>query len=336
MEQKDKILISIGTDLSIFEEGSDVRRRQILYAKDWKEVHIIVFSPAKDDYKDIKICDNCYLYPTKSFIKIFAIYQAFIIGLNISRKKKINNITCQDPFFTSISAILLKNKLGSELEIQIHTDIGSPSFSEEFGNKIRKYISKWSLKKANTIRVVSSRIRDFLVSSMHISINNIYIKPIFVDKQEIANTPISTDLHKKYPLFHRIVLMASRLEPEKNIEIVIYAWREILKRRNDILLLIVGSGSQKEYLHGIVNKYGLQPNIIFEPWVDKKTLISYYKSADLFLQTSKYEGYGMSLVEAMSAGCKVLSTDVGVAKEIGATITGLDIEELSDNIVYLI
>jgi glycosyltransferase involved in cell wall biosynthesis len=40
------------------------------------------------------------------------------------------------------------------------------------------------------------------------------------------------------------------------------------------------------------------------------------KTADLFLVTSNYEGYGMTIVEALAAGCTVVSTDVGCAREV--------------------
>ena len=51
-----------------------------------------------------------------------------------------------------------------------------------------------------------------------------------------------------------------------------------------------------------------------EPWTDDP--FSYYKTADLFLLTSNYEGYGMAVVEAMAAGCPVIMTDVGLAGEV--------------------
>ena len=53
-----------------------------------------------------------------------------------------------------------------------------------------------------------------------------------------------------------------------------------------------------------------------EGW--RSDVVSYYKTADVFFQTSLYEGYGLSAVEANVAGCPVVSTDVGVASELGA------------------
>ena len=58
----------------------------------------------------------------------------------------------------------------------------------------------------------------------------------------------------------------------------------------------------------------MQDNVIFEPWTDD--LFSYYKTAGLFLLVSNYEGYGRTVVEAMAAGCPVITTDVGIAGDV--------------------
>ena len=59
--------------------------------------------------------------------------------------------------------------------------------------------------------------------------------------------------------------------------------------------------------------------MVFEGW--QENLISYYKTANLFLLSSNYEGYGMTLLEAAAAGCPIISTDVGIAGELLAPET---------------
>ena len=64
----------------------------------------------------------------------------------------------------------------------------------------------------------------------------------------------------------------------------------------------------------IVSNNGLHGNVVFAGWSDD--IVSYYKTADLFLLTSDYEGYGMTLIEAAAAGCPIVTTDVGAVGEI--------------------
>ena len=53
---------------------------------------------------------------------------------------------------------------------------------------------------------------------------------------------------------------------------------------------------------------------------DGKDVAPYYALTDLVLFPSKYDGYGMVIIEALAAGKPVLSTDVGIAREAGAII----------------
>ena len=80
------------------------------------------------------------------------------------------------------------------------------------------------------------------------------------------------------------------------------------------LLLIVGDGPERQKLESRIQNLELSTNIKIENWTDD--LVSYYKTADLFLLTSNYEGYGRTVVEAMAAGLPVIMTDVGIAGEL--------------------
>ena len=53
---------------------------------------------------------------------------------------------------------------------------------------------------------------------------------------------------------------------------------------------------------------------MIEPWRDD--LASFYKSFDVFLLPSNYEGWGRAVIEAMAAGLPVVMTDVGLAGEV--------------------
>ena len=358
----------ISTDRKIFEQGSTVRARQAEYAKDWDEVHIIIFNKKKSggirgqedggggQNGESVIAPNCWAYSTQSWIKLMYPFDAMRLGRFIIEKRGITEMTCQDASLTAMAGISFRKQFNIPLEIQVHEDIGSPNFGYTISNKIRKTLALSYLPKADKIRVVSNKIKDYLVGTLNIDVAKITVKPIFVDVEKIKNAPIieGADLHKKYPQFEKIVLIASRLEKEKNIGMAIRAWAEVIKKLNEknrkVGLVIVGDGSQFNTLKNLAGISDLtgqtQANagarfeskksgqsVIFENWADKDTLISYYKTCDQFLVTSLFEGYGMTLVEAHAAGCKIISTDVGVAREVGAKIVGWNEGELVEVIV---
>lgn len=340
-------VLMLSTDQNIFREGSGVRQRMIEYGGLFEELHIIVYTkkseirnPKSHAYRQagetnlkFQIAKNVWAYPTNTHLKPLYFFDAYRIAKQIFRISNFefrdSVITAQDPFETGLIGYLLKKKFKIPLQLQIHTDFLSPYFwRESLKNKIRVVLAKFLIPKADKIRVVSERIRKSLDLSLRARDsdrgNLIEVRPIPIDTEKIKNSPIKTDLHKKYPNHDFIILMASRLAREKNIGLAIKAMREIAKQYPKTLLVIVGDGPEREALELQVASFKLQDNIAFEPWTDD--LSSYYKTADLFLLTSNYEGYGRTAVEAEAAGLPVLMTDVGVA--IGETFPIGNLEEL--------
>ena len=68
---------------------------------------------------------------------------------------------------------------------------------------------------------VSQRIKQSLKAKSWKLKAIIEVRPVEVDLEKIKQTPITVDLHQKYPQFKKIILMASRLEPEKQIDLAI-------------------------------------------------------------------------------------------------------------------
>ncbi len=298
-------LLAIGTDQKLFELGSDVRARQIAYAKNLEALHIIVFTTQK--FPAQQFCANGWVYATNSWSRWFYVFDALNLGKQIIADQKISEITCQDPFLTAMVALRLKQKFLIPLEMQVHTDIGSEYFTYNFSNKIRKILARYSLPKANKIRVVSGRIKNYLIEKLKIPEERITIRPVVVDLEKIKNAKVTVDLHQKYPNFRKIILMASRLTKEKDIPTALKAFEIVSQQYPDAGLVIVGSGPEK---------FGEIRGVILEPWVDQETLFSYYKTADVFLSTSLYEGYGLSMQEASISGLKIVATDAGIATEL--------------------
>lgn len=326
----------LSIDKKIFEEESDVRARMLEYGTLFDELHIVVYIKRQAQNSKLKaqnIGANVFLYPTNTVFKFLYFLNAYKICKKIIKNNSIDIITSQDAF-TNLIAVKLKRKFKNiKIQIQLHTDFLSERFKKEsLKNFFRYYGYVKGVKNADCVRVVSKRIENSLEKSgVKDQKSKVKVLPIFVDVEGIKNALVSVDLRKKYPQFDFIILMVSRLEKEKDIPLAIEAMREVVKKEPKVGLVIVSDGSQLKALNLQTTSYKLQANIVFDGWQDKETIISYYKTADLFLQTSKYEGYGLALVEALAAGLPSLSTDVGVAKESGAMITERD--AVAENVI---
>ncbi|MSR71097.1 MAG: glycosyltransferase [Candidatus Taylorbacteria bacterium] len=299
-----KKILNLSIDSKLFEENSAVSKRFIEYGKLVSELHVVVYT--KKGFIQKKLVSNVYLYPTNTSFKFNYFFDALRLAKKILTSDMV--ITSQEAF-THMVGIMLKKKYGNTLELQYHTDFMSPYFKmESIKNYARYLVYCWSIKYADVIRVVSERVKKS-IQLKNIDQSLIRVEPIVVDVEKIKNTIPSFDLHKKYSQFDKIILMISRLEQEKDIVSGIKAFSEVLKEFPKTGLVVVGSGSQRSYLQNISNS-----SIIFEDW--QNDTVSYYKTADIFLNTSRYEGYGITLIEASMCKIPIVTTDVGIVDEI--------------------
>ena len=325
-------LIIISRDPKVLEVGSPVRNRMLEYGKLFDELYVIIYARTHNNNFEEKLLNNIFLYNSRSNNFFFVFIKTLGILFKICKKlKKEKNvwISTHDPFEAGIIGVLGKMIYGFGLQFQIHTDFLDPGFKrEKFINKVRVFIAKKILPYADSIRVVSDRIKDSLkTENLKLKTSSIHVLPIFVDVEKIKNQKIAFDLHKKYPEFEKIILIASRLTKEKNLDLALRSFSKILHKLPNAGLVIVGSGSEEVWLKKYATYLKIENNVRFEGWVNDP--VSYYKSSDMFLITSLYEGYGMSIVEALASSCPVVSTDVGVAKEIGAVIVNYDPGEIA-------
>ncbi|MDD5430711.1 MAG: glycosyltransferase family 4 protein [Candidatus Pacebacteria bacterium] len=338
-------VLMLSSDRNIFKENSPARKRMAEYGKIFEELHIVVLNKRKVGSPGEKhqSLGNVFLHPTNSPGRWFFVFDAIVTGAGIIRGWKLGvdecAITSQDPFEMGLAGYLLKRKFNLPLQLQVHTDFLSPFFRREsFLNKIRVLLAKFLLPRADGIRVVSERIKKSLEAlDAENKMPEITVLPIFVDIEKIRAEEKSVNLHEKYHGHDFIILMASRLTREKNVGAAIEAFDKIRHGAFSVskpLLLIVGEGPEMKNLQLITHNLQLERDVVFEPWTED--LIPYYKSADLFLMTSNYEGYGLAAVEALAADLPVIMTDVGVAGEViidGSSGMVASSDNLGDKIV---
>ena len=86
--------------------------------------------------------------------------------------------------------------------------------------------------------------------------------------------------------------------------------------RADILILIIGDGSERKNLENLVKKLGLQEKVKFLGQIPNEKIPAYLAGADCFCLPSLREGFGIVILEAMAAGLPVIGTNVGGIKDL--------------------
>jgi glycosyltransferase involved in cell wall biosynthesis len=261
------------------------------------------------------------LYPTNSLNRITFLFDAYALGKKIIFENNFTKgqsvITVQDPM--TIVGYALSKKFCFPLQIQIHTDIFSLHFKKSnmgfkkfwYGGFIQTILANFFVKRAQSVRVVSNNLKESIISKFPHLKNKVDVLPVYVDVLSLANTYPGRDIKKDFPRWSHIVLMASRLSSEKRIDTALKVLKKVLIKFPLAGLVICGEGEEDKNLKCVVAELNLGQNVAFLPW--QKDLASYYKTADIFLSTSEYEGYGMTMIEAGASGCAMVVTKVGIA-----------------------
>ena len=114
--------------------------------------------------------------------------------------------------------------------------------------------------------------------------------------------------NKKIPLKKNknTIITVSRLEEQKDIKTLIKAFKLVVSQINSNLI-IIGYGSQFKKLKEIIHKYKIQNNVKILTNISNP--FPYYKIANTFVLSSKYEGFGNVLVEAAMFKINVISSN---------------------------
>jgi len=328
-------ILMFSNDRAIFEKDSSVRVRLLEQVEFAGKLHVIVLGTKGTGTAEEKVGKHLIIYSTQSTNRFFYMSDAYHLGRRIIQKHKDDwLVTAQDPFWSGPAAFLLARTSGSAFHLQLHTDIFSrgwrgrsllrrllhPWLFFRDMNELRSLLERllypmalFLLRHADGVRVISERLARS-VRSLGVPAERITKVPIFTDTQYFFNATPTFDLHRSYPDFSRIVLSIGRLQPEKNYHGLIRAFARVHKEHDDALLLIVGSGPERERLLFLAASLGLEDCVKILPWA--RDVATYYKTCDVYVQPSTYEGWGLAVIEAMASGAPVVMTDVGCAGEI--------------------
>jgi glycosyltransferase involved in cell wall biosynthesis len=121
------------------------------------------------------------------------------------------------------------------------------------------------------------------------------------------------------PAERTVVLFAARLSRAKGILLLIDAWPELIRRRPDLHLVIVGSGqgSFDDCESELAERIRTQGLSAHTQMVGAVTNVhEYLQACDLAVFPSEYEGFGLGIIEALGCGIPLAVTPVGVARDL--------------------
>lgn len=145
-------------------------------------------------------------------------------------------------------------------------------------------------------------------------------------------------LKNKFGIVGDYILFVATLEPRKNLENLILAYKKLLDDRawQGQLILAGKKGWYYEGLFELVERWNLQEKVIFTGYVTEEEKYNLMRNAECFCYISRYEGFGLPILEAMSVGTPVVTSNVSCLPEIAGNVAKLvnpdDVNDISDSI----
>jgi glycosyltransferase involved in cell wall biosynthesis len=106
----------------------------------------------------------------------------------------------------------------------------------------------------------------------------------------------------------------ARLDPIKNHKMMFEAFKLVLEKHSNTVLILVGDGEERQNLEALAKTLTITDKVIFTGYIDKPQ--AYLNCMDIFLLSSLSEGTSMTLLEAMSLSKPCVVTDAGGNAEI--------------------
>lgn len=115
---------------------------------------------------------------------------------------------------------------------------------------------------------------------------------------------------------NQIIWIGRVEEEQKRVSDIIPIAVSLKEKIENWKILVFGDGSKLNELKGLAKIHGLDDQIEFFGWVDSNLINSHLKLSKVLLQTSNYEGMSVAVMEALGAGCCIVSSKVSGVEDL--------------------
>ncbi len=232
--------------------------------------------------------------------------------------------------------MLLNKSYNKPLFVTIHGQ--DMNYTVNFSKACRDNVMK-VLEASYKCIFVSNKLKNDALKYSKLGKNYVVIpngvngKDILVDKNEQIQEEFK---NKKY------ILTAGNLIETKGINYIIEAFAKIHGKYEDLVLVIVGQGQERENLKELARNRGVEDKVIFKGKIPHKKLMQYMNQCYFFVLPSYKEGFGVVYIEAMAQekvviGCKGQGIEDVIEDNLdGLLVNPRDVEDLVVKMEYII
>lgn len=298
--------------------------------------HPFVFPlSAKISHIDINV-NLCAQYKYKYPLRLYIVWK-------IKRKLKdtlqevVNRIDPDIIIGTNNYVPIIISSLKTSAEIVIESHVSEFAYLKIEMNKttIRNFVMRYlQRKEINKLKKLCAHLVTLTkgdAQDWNMDKNRITVIPDPITRESLLSSTC---------LPHQVI-SAGRLELQKGFDMMIDAWAKVYSRHKDWNLYIFGEGSMEKKLGSQISELGLEKTIHIMPF--SHDIYEEYLKSSIYVLPSRYEGFGLVLIEAMECGvpcvafdCSHGPSDIIKDKEDGLLVENGNVEALTDAICWMI
>jgi glycosyltransferase involved in cell wall biosynthesis len=138
----------------------------------------------------------------------------------------------------------------------------------------------------------------------------------------------------------RFILAVGEIGPRKNLAVLVQAVPRLAPDQRPTLVLVGGDGQDAAAVHALPAQLGVAECVRATGRVDDETLVALLHGARALVHPALYEGFGLTPLEAMSAGTAVIASDAGSLPEVvgdaGLLVGPRDVDGWADAIARVV
>lgn len=264
---------------------------------------------------DLKVIDLNVSHVTQALSKLIVLLRSLKPDILFSTLTHMNIIAILAKLLSLHNTKVIVREANTFSEVLRH--------SQNVKVKLLPYIIRYLYNRADKIVFLSKgSFADFRSIFNKIEVDKMVVIYNPVNIQHISDKKLEA-IEESWNNGIRKIITVGRLTKQKGHEFLLKAFKIVIQEINDLNLVILGEGEEKENLIKLADVLGIGDKVKFLGF--KANPYKYIAHSDVFVLSSLYEGFGNVILEAMACGVPVISTDCpyGPGEIIQDEINGL-------------
>jgi mannosyltransferase len=195
-------------------------------------------------------------------------------------------------------------------------------------------LTRWLIRRMDAVVATSGKTAAYLENRAQVIMHGI-------DIDTFTPTADKAALRQRMGLPEQGILIGcyGRIRAQKGTDAFVHAMLRVCHDNPNVTALVMGRATEKYQafetnLRDQVARAGLSNRILFKPEVPTEAMADWYQVLDLYVAPQRWEGFGLTPIEAMACACPVIATRVGAFEELivenqtGALVEPGDVDEM--------